>query len=108
MSAGATPITQAKRFLSLDTPLGKDVLLIERCSGSEAVSGLFSFELDLLVDRQQSRTAPNATSLIAKKVTVGMELASGQRFLNGVVKRFIQSHRDERFVYYRAEIAPWL
>ncbi len=108
MSAGASPITQAKRFLSLDTPLGKDVLLLERCSGSEAVSGLFSFELELLLDRQQSRTPPTAASLIAKKVTVGMELESGQRYLNGVVRRFVQEHRDRRFVYYRAEMAPWL
>ena len=109
MSAGVSPITQAKRFLTLDSPLGKDVLLIEGCSGTEAVSGLFSFELDLLVDRQHAKaTSLAADSLIAKKVTVGMELATGQRYLNGLVKRFTQGHRDDRFVHYHAEIVPWL
>jgi type VI secretion system secreted protein VgrG len=109
MSAGVSPITQAKRFLSVDTPLGKDALLIERCAGSESVSGLFSFQLDLLLDRQQGKTQSLAAdSLIAKKITIGMELEDGQRCFNGIVKRLTQGHRDERFVYYTAEVVPWL
>lgn len=109
MSAGVSAITQAKRFLYVDTPLGKDVLLIEGCLGTEGVSSLFSFDLDLLLDRQQTRSQSIAAdALIAKKVTVGMELEAGHRYLNGIVKRFTQAHRDERFVYYHAEIVPWL
>ncbi|MGB9103836.1 MAG: type VI secretion system tip protein TssI/VgrG [Terriglobales bacterium] len=108
MSAGEQ-ITQAQRFLSLESPLGKDVLLIEGCSGTETVSGLFSYELDLLLDRLQTRAQSlTADSLIAKKVTVGMELQKGQRYLNGVVKRLTQGHRDDRFIHYRVEIIPWL
>jgi type VI secretion system secreted protein VgrG len=40
--------TQAKRHIAISTPLGKDVLLLRGFHGSEAISQLFHFNLDLL------------------------------------------------------------
>ena len=40
--------TQANRWLSITTPLGMDALLLVGVRGSEAVSELFRFHLDLL------------------------------------------------------------
>jgi len=40
--------TQQNRLLSLDTPLGKDVLLLQDLTGHEGISRLFSYDLNLL------------------------------------------------------------
>ena len=40
--------TQTGRAMILTTPLGKDVLLLVSLTGREAISELFSFQLDLL------------------------------------------------------------
>ena len=102
-------VTQTKRLLSLDTPLGQDVLVIERWTGTESVSGLFSYELELLADvqlGQDQKVIPE--DLLGKDVTITLELAAGERYFNGIVKRFIEGHRDYRFAHYRAEVVPWL
>ena len=41
------PYTQENRLIAIDTPLGKDVLLLAGFNGTEGLSRLFSFELDL-------------------------------------------------------------
>ena len=40
--------TQDNRLIAIDTPLGMDVLLLAGFKGIEDISGLFSFELELL------------------------------------------------------------
>ncbi len=40
--------TQENRILKIDTPLGKDVLLLTDLNGSEGISTLFSYELTLV------------------------------------------------------------
>ena len=47
--------TQDERAIAITKPLGKDVLLLEKFSGSEGVSQLFRFELNLLTDPAQGR-----------------------------------------------------
>ena len=42
------PYSQQERLIALTTPLGEDVLLLAGFSGHEAISRLFSFQLDLL------------------------------------------------------------
>ena len=102
-------VTQTNRLLSLDTPLGQDVLVIERWTGTESVSGLFTYELELLADLQQQQDQKVIPEdLLGKDVTITLELAEGDRYFNGIVKRFIEGHRDDRFAHYRAEVVPWL
>ena len=40
--------SQDHRLMAVDTPLGKDVLLLQELTGYEGISRLFSYELDLL------------------------------------------------------------
>ncbi len=100
--------TQADRPLSITTPLSKDTLLITRVRGRESISQLFDFQLDLLAE---AGTEIQFDQILGKPVTVEMRLLDGKkRYFNGLVKRFSQGARDERFVRYHAEIVPkiWL
>ncbi len=100
--------TQAERPLSITTPLGKDILLVTRLRGQESISQLFHFELDLLAE---ITTDIRFEKILGQTVTVEMHLLDGKkRHFNGLLTRFSQGAREERFIHYRAEIVPkiWL
>jgi type VI secretion system secreted protein VgrG len=97
--------TQDNRLIAIDTPLGKDILLLQAFTGHEGISRLFNFSLDLL---GESHSIP-FNKLIGQKVTLTIRLADdGERYINGVISRFAQSGSDARFTHYRAEVVPWL
>src|SRR5262245_15849635 len=104
--------TQQKRLLSVDTPLGKDKLLLNYFSGRDGISQLFRFRLNLLSEDAAIDPSP----LIAKNVTVSMELAGGKtRYFNGIVNRFTVGGKSFRSTVtgrslwqYQAEVVPWL
>lgn len=96
--------TQDKRALRIDTPLGKDVLLLERFDGEEPVSAPFHFRLDLLSEKPDLSPA----DLLGKDVTVSIDFGSQTRVLNGIVARFAQAGRGARLTRYRAEMVPQL
>jgi type VI secretion system secreted protein VgrG len=99
--------TQDKRILTVTTPLGKDVLLINNFTGTERISRLFSFNLQLLAERDRASSV-SAEKLIGQKVSVSLELRGGKRrFFHGIVSQFTEGERDERFQYYQAEVVPW-
>src|SRR5437868_6250866 len=99
---------QTDRDLRLDTPLGEDVLLINRFSGSEKISGLFNYDLDLIAEHAKAG-AVTAEAIIGKQVTVNLVLPGGDvRYFNGIVSRFTEVDRDKRFHHYHAEVVPWL
>ena len=97
-------------MLSIQTPLGPDVLLVNSFTGSERLSGLFSFELELLADVQANKDAQvSADAIVGQPVTVEMELSDhSHRPFHGIVKRFVQYGKDRRFAYYRADVVPWM
>jgi type VI secretion system secreted protein VgrG len=98
-------LTQATREISIDTPLGEDVLLLRALRGQEAISRLFTFELDLVSEN----TSINYDDIVGKAVTVSVSLADGSsRYWNGFVSRFVQAERDEIVAAYRATVVPWL
>lgn len=101
----AASYTQENRKLGITTPLGADALLLRSFEGSEAVSRLFRFDLDLLSEDD----AIDFAALIGRNVTVRMRLADeSERLWNGVISRFSQGGQDGRFTRYRAEMVPWL
>ena len=69
-------ITQDNRLLSILTPLGKDVLLLQKMSASEALSELFSIDIELV---QEETTA----SFEATEVDINKLL--GQRAIINVL-----------------------
>jgi type VI secretion system secreted protein VgrG len=97
---------QKARLLELTTPLGPDVLVINGLSGSEALSGLFRFRLDLLAPAKNSITAKQLL-----KQPVAVSILSGDskvRYFHGIVSRLSAGDREERFQHFHAEVVPWL
>jgi type VI secretion system secreted protein VgrG len=94
-----------ERLLELTTPLGEGKLLLQSFAGSEAVSRLFEFHLDLLSED----SSISFEDIVGQRVTIAVRLADdNQRFINGFVSRFAQSGRDKRYTHYQAEVVPWL
>ena len=104
--------TQDNRIIRVETPLGKDVLLLQAFEGKESISDLFEFDLtmhsanhDILLD-----------SLIGEKATVVIKLPDeSERFINGVISEF---HHAGTFIledgvesavlsHYQAKLVPW-
>jgi type VI secretion system secreted protein VgrG len=97
--------TQETRRMKIETPLGKDKLLLSSFVGQEEMSRLFSFELEML--SEQESISPN--SIVGKNVTMSVEFADGSwRYFNGHVNRFAYCGRGDRLNIYRAEVVPWL
>ncbi len=97
--------TQQNRLIAIDTPLGEDVLLLRGFHGSEAISRLFQFELDLLSENRSI----SFDNLVGKSVTLRVTLADGSnRYWNGVVSRFSQGSYEKGFTQYHAVMVPWL
>jgi type VI secretion system secreted protein VgrG len=98
-------INQATREITIDTPLGEDVLLLRSLRGHEAMSRLFTFDLDLVSEEPSIKY----DDIVGKVVTIKLNLADGsQRYWNGFVSRFVQAERDENISAYRAMVVPWL
>src|SRR5580704_19075839 len=98
-------LTQATRQITIDTPLGEDVLLLRSLQGQEAISRLFSFDLDLVSEDPSI----NYEDIVGQAVTVSLMLADASpRYWNGFVSRFVQAGRDSNVSVYQATIVPWL
>jgi type VI secretion system secreted protein VgrG len=99
-------ILQAGRLLAVETPLGKNVMVINHFSGSESISGLFHYQLDLLAEVGQKISFKD---LLGRNITVSLQLAgSKQRYFHGVLGRIAQGRKDDRWVHYQADVYPWL
>ncbi len=95
---------QASRIVQVDTPLGKDALLLYSMSGHEQLSQLFEFRLDLLADN------PNIDmdSLLGQNVTVSYKLpVGGKRYFNGFVSEFGFVGEIGEYAHYQAVLRPW-
>ena len=101
--------TQDNRKISVQTPLGKDVLLFRGITGHESLSKLF--ELEVLAIAEKATKVP-FEKLLGKKVTVKFKMGDNETptYLNGLCNRVAQGGRDECFVTYRLTLVPelWL
>ncbi len=99
--------SQDNRLMSVDTPLGKDVLLLQQLTGYEAMSRLFVYELNLLAHDNDSIVF---SDIVGQKVTITLSSPGGTpRYINGYVSRFTQGDTDDRnFTHYHAQVVPWL
>ena len=97
--------TQANKFIEVKTPLGGDALLIKTFSGTEQISRLFQFDLDLTSEDAEIKFE----DIIGQKAAVRLDLGDdGKRWFHGIVSRFVQTHTDGRHSGYRATLVPWL
>jgi len=99
--------TQDQRLLAIDTPLGKDVLLLQEITGHEGISRLFSYEVDLLA---HDNARISFKDIVGQKVSISFRLPDGSaRYISGYISRFTQGSTDDRFfTHYHAQVVPWL
>ena len=101
-------MTQDGRLLAVETPLGKDVLLINRVTGVEGISSLFSFRIECLAENSKA-SAVKAESLIGQSIDLAiLQSDDSRRYINGIVSSFSQGRQDKRFTYFHLQMVPWL
>lgn len=97
--------TQDERRIAIETPLGKDVLLLKAFTGEEEMSRLFRFKLELL----STKNTIAYKDIVGKNVSFSIEYADGTpRYFNGIVNRFAACGTGDRLNMYTAEVVPWL
>ncbi|MDP3007922.1 MAG: contractile injection system protein, VgrG/Pvc8 family [Methylococcales bacterium] len=85
--------SQDNRVVSVTTPLGS-TLLFSRMSGSEEMSRLFDYEVDLLVENKNQGTIVSAgfpvKDVLGQAMTIAVELPAnaGTRYFHGLVTQF--------------------
>ncbi len=96
--------TQDSRLIAIDTPLGKDVLLLTSFDGVESISSSFEFNLTALSLKLDIKPE----ELIGKQVTVKVQNESGRVF-NGFIHGFSFGEiKSSSFREYRLVMVPWL
>jgi type VI secretion system secreted protein VgrG len=103
--AASRSATQAHCFLSVTTPLGANMLLLDGCAGREAISELFQFELRM----RSTNKALDFSTVVGATATVTLQTQSGPaRYLSGIVTRFASVGSDMQYGHYTATLAPQL
>lgn len=102
--------TQDGRQLTISTPLGKDVLLLNKMSASEGISELFRIHVELLHQEEDEGIEPtivDINQLLGQAVTITVEQEDeSARTFSGIVNEFSQGNRDALYSYYYATIVP--
>jgi type VI secretion system secreted protein VgrG len=99
------PASDDKRSIELSTPLGNDVLLFERLTGSERLGEPFRYEIRALSERGDI----DGTKLLGQPVSVKCALPSCDtpRYVHGLVTDVSQIGYGERFHQYQLVVRPW-
>jgi len=80
--------TQDNRVMKIETPYGKDALVLTGFLGSELISGLFRYELEMASEKNDLKFE----DIIGKGVTVSLMLHDGSwRYFNGIISSFRQT-----------------
>ena len=97
-------ISQNDRLFSFDSPLGSS-LLCNAFSGTEQMSELFHFNLELVSED----FGITWQQMLNHNVTVGIRLSDNSfRYFNGFIIHFEPAKHEGRLGYYNAEMVPWL
>ena len=101
--------TQDYRVMDIETPLGKDVLILTGFSGTEGISNLFRYELEMVSEKNDIKFE----DIIGKSVTVSMMLFNGdKRYFNGMISSFRQTRgsggtdKQLQLAQYKAIMVP--
>ncbi|MBK7353864.1 MAG: type VI secretion system tip protein VgrG [Nitrosomonas sp.] len=98
---------QENRFIAIATALEPNKLLLRSFSGTEAISNLFTFQLELLSEDHNI----DVSQILGKSATITLRMPDGigkERYFNGFINRFRQLPGVGRFACYQAEVVPWL
>lgn len=98
-------ISQDNRLLSIESPLGKDELLLVSCSGSEYISDIFEYQLDLLSNNLDIKPQ----DIVGKAITITIHTPE-PRFIHGYINRFALGDKApelDDLRKYNATVVPW-
>jgi type VI secretion system secreted protein VgrG len=99
------PFTQSKRLLAVSTPLGDDAMFLTGFTGTEALSRLFVYHLEMFSEQEDI----DPTSLVGQSVTWSVGDADDKRYFNGYVSRLTAGALNPRGIRtYHADVVPWL
>jgi type VI secretion system secreted protein VgrG len=96
--------------LTINTPLGKDALIIDKFDGVEYISDSFCFSLDM----HSTSSTLDLTALVGKEVQITFDYGTGERYFCGVVGSAEQGWTvkdgDGKYTIYQAKVYPkfWL
>ena len=98
-------LSQHDRLFRFDSPLGEDKFVVRSLEGTEEMSSLFQFRVELASEDP----FVDETALLGKAVTLAVRQADGKTFrhFNGRVSRFRYAGPEGSFTLYRAEVVPW-
>jgi len=105
-SSAGSQYTQENRFLSLTTPLGKDVLLLNGFRVTERISAPYRMELDVLY-----KGSVDPKDLLGQAVWFSAaygDLEGGKRYFHGIVSEVGIGGETERFRRFRLTVVPRL
>ncbi len=105
------PTTKAEnRYLYLTTPLGDDAFVLLEFSGHEAISQLFSYQLDMIAE---NGTEVLFEKLLGNKISFGVKGVDTKvepRHFSGICMQMSQLGSDTEYTRYQMTVAPrsWL
>jgi type VI secretion system secreted protein VgrG len=94
--------------LTVTTPLGPDALFLRGLTGTDPLSRLFRFQLDMVAEND--RAIP-FEDIVGQPASVSLALpGGGKRYFHGICSRVSQGRRGGTFTAYGAEVVPrlWL
>ena len=99
------PTSQATRHIAVTTPLGEDKLLLRRIQGTEGLSQIFHYDLDMISTEPELKF----DDIVGQPISVRIDLPNGnKRHIHGYVSRFTQTVPLGEYHEYKAEMVPWL
>ncbi|HXW72967.1 MAG TPA: type VI secretion system tip protein TssI/VgrG [Methylocella sp.] len=105
MAEGLSHLSQEGRIASLETPLGKDVLVALRFDGNEAVSELFEFRIEALSEQK----GIDFDKAIGNNCSLTFRTYDGpERIFNGVLVQVQGLGAEADLFRYRLTLRPWL
>jgi type VI secretion system secreted protein VgrG len=102
----AAELTQEHRIASLDTPLGKDVLVAVRFEGAEGISELFDFR----IEARSVKAVKDFDDAIGKNCSLTFKTYEKKpdRIFNGVLVQAQGVGAQADIFSYRLTLRPWL
>jgi type VI secretion system secreted protein VgrG len=98
------PYTQADRFLKASCEgQPPDRLLLEQFTGTERVSGLFTYTVNLLSEENDIDPEP----LLGKHLSIEIDTPDGPCWIDGLVRRFVAKGWKDPLASYQAEVVAW-
>jgi type VI secretion system secreted protein VgrG len=99
-----TQLTQDNRFISIsDFSLGKDTFLLTSFQGTEGISNLFEFTIEVISENLD--IDPN--KIVGKSATVTVKTDANRKF-NGFVREFVLGEiKADNLREYKMVMVPW-